>query len=97
MAANGDEANTKILSDLEKDIADLISDETKSTKDLVRGMLRIMKTQSPFLLQSLADHTRVMNMWNAYRLMVWLMSGIGGLILILLWGIFTGKIELVHK
>lgn len=93
--ANGDEANARILEDLEKDIAGLLEDESKSTKELVRGVLRAMKTQNPFLVQSLADHRRVMTMWNAYRLMAWGMSGLGVLILALLWKIFTGDAVLM--
>ena len=92
---NGDEANTKILNDLEADIVNLLEDETKSTKDLVRGVLRVMKAQNPFLVQSLADHRRVMTMWNAYRIMALGMSGIGVLILALLWKIFTGDAVLI--
>ena len=92
---NGDEANVKILSDVEKDIAALLEDESKSTKELVRGILRVMKTQTPFLLQSQADHRRVMIMWNAYRFMAWGMSALGVMILALLWKIFTGDAVLI--
>ena len=94
---NGDEANQKILSDLEGEIDALLNDQAKSTKELIRGMLRVMKIQNPFLVQSLADHGRTMTMWMTYRYMAWGVSGLGLMLLGLMWGIFTGKVELIFK
>lgn len=93
--ANGDEASAKILESLEEEIQGLLDDPAKSTKELVRGMLHVMKTQNPFLIQSLADHVRVMKMWNGYRVATWLAAPLSLLILGLLFEILTHRVELV--
>jgi hypothetical protein len=93
----GDEANSKILDTVEDDIDALLSDKQASTDELARGILRILKTQNPYLIQSLADHKRTMTMWATYRFMAWAMSALGVMLLGLLFGVFTGKVELIFK
>jgi DNA polymerase III psi subunit len=70
--ANGGEADTKIVGDLGKDIDLLLAaDDKMSEKELIREILRIMRIEQPFLVQSLADHSRVMTMWRTYRPAAW--------------------------
>lgn len=91
---DGDEANDEILKNVDEKIDELIKDKQASTEDLLRGMLQVMKAQQPYLLQSLADHSRVMTMWRTYKPAVWA-AGIALATIITL--LLSGKMTIIVR
>ena len=87
----------KSFAQLDQDINLLLANEELSTRELVKGLLRTQRSMLPFLSQAVANAKQVAVMWAVFRPALVAGSVMMTLILGLLWGIFTGQIELMIK
>ncbi len=94
--ANG-EGIEKSYTQLEEDIDTLLQDDTLSTRELVKGMLRAQRAMLPFISQVIGNTKKINVMWAVFRPALAVGGVMLSLILGFLWGIFTGQVQVTIK
>ena len=94
--ANG-ESMDKAFSQLDEDIDRLLNNDEISTRELVKGMIRVQRAMLPFISQVKANTQKINIMWAVFRPALAGGSLMLTLILGFLWAIFTGQVELIFK
>ena len=90
MAKANDDGIDKVYEDLESDINKLLENETLSTKELIRGLIRNHRGQLPLFREVIVIKRRTDTMWAVFRPAVVVGTAALGAIMTFVGGILKG-------